>query len=113
MLETEEYKALLQHLRNTDESIWDYQAMPHPPNSKVFEPYAVPRDTWRGSKSKIVSVMKPINCVKYKDEGKTLYGVVRQIYVYSNPKGLWETALLVNPITNLFPKLTTSPSHEF
>lgn len=87
--------------------------MPHPPKSKVFQPYAVPRATWRGSKRLIVSVMKPNNCVKFKDTGVTLYGMVRQIYVYSNPMGIWETALLVNPITNLFPKKKDSPSHSF
>ncbi|EGG10472.1 uncharacterized protein MELLADRAFT_103067 [Melampsora larici-populina 98AG31] len=112
-LDAREYELLLDFSQVQDNQIQDYRNLPHPPRARVLQPYAIPRATWRVSKRIVVSVLKPNNCIEYKDEGKTKYGIIRQIYEYQNVKEKWETVLLVSPINNLYPKDLESPSRIF
>ncbi|KAG0138918.1 hypothetical protein CROQUDRAFT_55502, partial [Cronartium quercuum f. sp. fusiforme G11] len=112
-LETEEYKALLAHLQVVDSDIRDYRNMPHPPDGHILQPYAILRAMWRISKDLLVLVVKPNHCIQYKFDGKKNYSFIRQIYQFSNPSQKWQTILLFNPIKNLYPKDTGSPSSYF
>ncbi|KAG0139815.1 hypothetical protein CROQUDRAFT_694902 [Cronartium quercuum f. sp. fusiforme G11] len=112
-LKTEEYEALLRYLQVVDDDIRDYRNMPHPPGGCILQPYTIPRATWRISKDLLVLVVKPNHCIQYKTDGKTHYRFIRQIYQFSNPSQEWQTILIVNPIKNLYPKDTESPSSYF
>lgn len=112
-LDTNESEALLGYMQTFDTEIREYRERSHGEERKILQPYAVPRASWRGANGVLVSVMKPNNCIKYMSQGQTVYGVVRQIYEFSNPGGVWETALIVNPIINFYPKLLESSSTHF
>lgn len=112
-LEIGEYEALLAHVQSEGSDVRDYRAMPHPPGSHVLQPYAVPRSVCDITDHLMVSAIKPNNCIKYIAGGKTSYGLIRQIYEFSNPFDRWQTALLVNPISDLYPKDLESPSRHF
>ncbi|KAG0150705.1 hypothetical protein CROQUDRAFT_676435 [Cronartium quercuum f. sp. fusiforme G11] len=112
-LDVQEYELLLKFSQGQDNQIRDYCNFPHPPKALGLTPYAIPRGTWRISNRMVVLVMKPNNCIEYKDEGKTKYGIIRQIYEYQNVTDKWETVLLVSPINNLYPKELESPSRIF
>ncbi|KAG0149623.1 hypothetical protein CROQUDRAFT_39610 [Cronartium quercuum f. sp. fusiforme G11] len=112
-LDIREYEILLNFSQGRNNQIRDYRKMPHPPNALVLQPYAIPRSTWRISQKLLLSVMKPHNCVLYKHDGKTKYGIIRQIYEFENVKQKWQMVCLVSPINNLYPKDLESPSCFF
>ncbi|EGF99755.1 uncharacterized protein MELLADRAFT_68357 [Melampsora larici-populina 98AG31] len=108
-----EYDALLSYLKIKMPELCSHCDLPHPPKAKVLHRYAVPKPSWKISQYLLVSVLKPNNCIKYKHGGKSMYAMIKQIYVFTNPSGNEQTELLVHPIENLFPKDATSPSKDF
>ncbi|KAG0139503.1 hypothetical protein CROQUDRAFT_54629, partial [Cronartium quercuum f. sp. fusiforme G11] len=60
-----------------------------------------------------VSVLKPNNCIQYRESGWTSYGIVQQIFDFKKPNGTNEVVFLINPIKNLYPKDLQSPSKWF
>ncbi|EGG01735.1 uncharacterized protein MELLADRAFT_110771 [Melampsora larici-populina 98AG31] len=112
-LDDEEYEALLSYVQIKSPDARDHRKLPHPPNAKVFQPYVAPTKTWKVSDRVSVSVLKPNNCIEFKQHGKVQYGFVRQIYHFATPEGKWNTVFLVNPINNLFPKDLDSTSKDF
>ncbi|EGG09079.1 uncharacterized protein MELLADRAFT_104354 [Melampsora larici-populina 98AG31] len=112
-LRDEQYEALLVHVRKTIPDTRDHRHIPHPAKSKVLHTDAVPKPSYKVSKFISVSVLKPNNCIKYKEAGKSRYAMVRQIYQFTDPVGSVRTELWVNPIENLFSKDLDSPSKNF
>lgn len=112
-LDIPDYEGLLAFVKSELAEVRDYREMPHPPRAKILQPDVVPKATLRVSEYVSVSVTKPNNCIAYKSEGKTHYGIIRQIYEFSNPYYKREEVLLVNPIENLFPKAEVSPLRFF
>ncbi|KAH9470592.1 hypothetical protein Pst134EA_007839 [Puccinia striiformis f. sp. tritici] len=51
-----------------------------------------------------ISVKPPNNCVVAKVDGKSHYGFVKEIYSVNDPRGGSKVVVLLNKITNLFPK---------
>ncbi|EGG03721.1 uncharacterized protein MELLADRAFT_117259 [Melampsora larici-populina 98AG31] len=107
------YDALLSYVKSKTPEVRSHRKLPHPRNAKVLHPHAIPKPSWKISQYLSVSVLKPNNCIKYKDNGKTAYAMIKQIYVFTNPSGDEQTELLVNPILNVFPKDLSSPSKHF
>lgn len=112
-LEEGDYEALLTHIQNGKENVRDYRRFPHPRNSHVLQPFAIPRSVWNILAHLLVSVIKPNNCIKFSWEGKSRYGMIRQIYEFESPYGEWKTVMFVNPIQNLYPKKLDCPSTYF
>lgn len=112
-LEKEEYVMLLSFSKGQNNQIRDYRQLPHPPNALILQPYANPRALWRVLKNLLLLVMTPNNCIQYKLEGKTKYGLIRQIYIYQDVKGEFKTVCLVSPIHNVYPKELESSSRLF
>ncbi|KAG0139113.1 hypothetical protein CROQUDRAFT_12404, partial [Cronartium quercuum f. sp. fusiforme G11] len=114
-LNKEEYDALLEYIQDAEKTIRHYQHMPHLHGAKVLQPVVVPQATWRMSNELLVSVLKPNNCIQYKVEDKTCYGMVWQIYQFCNPHQdhKWVTVFIINLIANLYAKKLESPSRNF
>ncbi|KAG0142861.1 hypothetical protein CROQUDRAFT_49650 [Cronartium quercuum f. sp. fusiforme G11] len=112
-LEETEYENLLSYVKLTSPSTQDHRNLPHPKGSLVLHPYVTPKLRMQVSEYVLVSVLKPNNCVQYKESGQTLYGLVQQIFEFKQPNGRHEVVFLINPINNLFPKDLQSPSKWF
>ncbi|KAG0143059.1 hypothetical protein CROQUDRAFT_202380 [Cronartium quercuum f. sp. fusiforme G11] len=112
-LEVTEYENLLAYVKQTSPSACDHRELPHPKDSLVLQPYVTPKLRLQVSEYVSVSILKPNNCIQYKESGQTSYGIVQQIFEFKNPKGTSEVVFLINPIKNLYPKDLQSPSKWF
>ncbi|KAG0148645.1 hypothetical protein CROQUDRAFT_41132 [Cronartium quercuum f. sp. fusiforme G11] len=112
-LEETEYENLLSYVKLTLPSTRDHRNLPHPKDSLVLHPYVTPKLRIQVSEYVSVSVLKPNNCIQYKESSRTLYGLVQQIFEFKKPNGTHEVVFLINPIDNLFPKDLQSPSKWF
>ncbi|EGF96930.1 uncharacterized protein MELLADRAFT_114730, partial [Melampsora larici-populina 98AG31] len=91
-LEEREYTALLKYAQVLNPEIRNYCQIPHPPEALILQPYAVTKASWKISKRITLSVLKPNNCIQYKNAGKTSYGLIRRIYQFQNIEHKWQTA---------------------
>ncbi|PLW44072.1 hypothetical protein PCASD_04850 [Puccinia coronata f. sp. avenae] len=60
-----------------------------------------------------VTTTKPQNCVVAMVNGIPRYGIVKQIYLFSDHKNEERTVVILSPITNMFPKRFNVPTTRF
>jgi hypothetical protein len=60
-----------------------------------------------------VTTTKPQNCVVAMVNGIPRYGIVKQIYSFSDHKNEERTVVILSPITNMFPKRFNVPTTRF
>ncbi|KAG0139957.1 hypothetical protein CROQUDRAFT_693264 [Cronartium quercuum f. sp. fusiforme G11] len=113
ILGKEDYIALLNHVREEFPETRHHHHLPHPKNLLILRCWVIPKPFHQNSQKVLISVMKPNNCIKYTDNGKTKYGIITQIYEYKNPENKVKTMLKILPVTNLYPKDLESASHFF
>ncbi|EGG06996.1 uncharacterized protein MELLADRAFT_106235 [Melampsora larici-populina 98AG31] len=71
-LKDNDYEALLALIRVTMPDARHHRELPHPPMARVLHSYATPQPSWKVSQYVSVSVLKPNNCIKYKEGGQVL-----------------------------------------
>ncbi|POW12298.1 hypothetical protein PSTT_04651 [Puccinia striiformis] len=103
-LENSIYDKLLELFQSEDSTIRHYLNLPHPLQAKILHIDAIPLVTWECSDDIRISVKPPNNCVVAKVDGKSHYGFVKEIYSVNDPRGGSKVVVLLNKITNLFPK---------
>ncbi|POV96316.1 hypothetical protein PSHT_15207 [Puccinia striiformis] len=103
-LENSIYDKLLELFQSEDSTIRHYLNLPHPLQAKILHLDAIPLVTWECSDDIRISVKPPNNCVVAKVDGKSHYGFVKEIYSVNDPRGGSKVVVLLNKITNLFPK---------
>lgn len=69
----EEYEGLLSFVREEMPETRDYRKLPHPADSLVLRPRAIPRANHRISEKLLVTVLKPNNCVLFSEGKNTKY----------------------------------------
>lgn len=112
-LEEENYQQLLDYVRKDAPGTRDFRELPHPLNARILQAWAVPKPFYRIAEKLLVSVMKPNNCIKYKEKGKSCYGIINQILEYKDYGSTVNTILRLYPVDNIYRQDSESVTHFF
>ncbi|KAI7947789.1 hypothetical protein MJO28_009697 [Puccinia striiformis f. sp. tritici] len=83
MLDNVLYNRLLNYTRRFDATIRDYWQFPHPVDAIILRPKVLVHATWDCNQKTRVSVLQPNNCVVMKQNDLVSYGLVREIFGYT------------------------------